>query len=98
MHTCDCSEYDYKMFRCADCGSCTNCSFEYYMVHDAIWAAAYKKKREMLCIGCLEVRRGKLLTKNDFTDAPINSMALIVGSTRLKHRLTNKKASAILKS
>lgn len=59
------------------------------MVHDKVWNAAFKRKRGMLCIGCLEVRRGKLLTKDDFTDAPINFMALIVGSTRLKNRLTS---------
>lgn len=98
MQVCDCSEYDYKMFHCRDCGMCTNCEGEYYMVLDDVWysVVTVMDASGMLCIGCLEARRGKLLTKNEFTDAPINSMALIVGSTRLKHRLTNKKASAIV--
>lgn len=59
------------------------------MVHDEVWSSAFKKKRGMLCIGCLESRSGKLLTKDDFTAAPLNLINLVFGSTRLVNRLTN---------
>ena len=87
---CDCG--DYKMFCCMDCGMCTNCAFEYYMVHDSVWNKV--AGRGMLCIGCLEARCGKLLTKDDFTDAPINTIWGVHGSTRLRSRLTNTKTAA----
>jgi hypothetical protein len=73
---------------------CTNCNGEYYMVHDDVWSSAFSKKRGMLCIGCLESRLGKLLTKDDFTAAPLNSMNLFLGSTRLQSRLTNGTIAA----
>lgn len=94
MNECDCS--DYKLFMCWDCAACTNCIGEYYMVHDDLWEAATEDcyPDVMLCIGCLEARLGELLTKDDFTAAPLNSMNLIMGSTRLKDRLTKVVASA----
>jgi hypothetical protein len=58
------------------------------MVSDEVWLEANPKGRGMLCIGCLEERLNRLLTKDDFIDAPVNSMWLTVGSTRLKNRLT----------
>lgn len=81
-----------------DCGVCTNCNGEYYMVHDEIWysVVTVMDKRHMLCIGCLEQRLGRLLTKDDFTDAPVNSMWLEVGSTRLKNRLRTNTKPAIV--
>lgn len=85
MIKCDCR--DYKLFECMDCAACTNCNHEYYMVTEEVWLEVNPKDRGMLCIGCLEVRRGKLLMSDDFSGAPINSIALIVGSTRLKNRL-----------
>jgi hypothetical protein len=92
--TCSCD--DYKMFCCKDCGVCTNCNGEYYMVHDEVWYSVNTVMNldGMLCIGCLEARRGKLLTKDDFTGAPINFIAGVVGSTRLKNRLTDYAAAA----
>lgn len=88
MAKCDCGYH--KMFACMDCGSCTNCMNEYYMVHDEVWYSAITvmDRGHMLCIGCLESRRGKLLTARDFTAAPINGIASAVGSTRLRNRLT----------
>ncbi len=61
------------------------------MVHDEVWYSAITAmdKGHMLCIGCLEQRCGKLLTKDDFTAAPINEIAKLVGSTRLQARLTD---------
>ena len=68
------------------------------MVHDEVWylAITAMDKRHMFCIGCLERRLGRLLTKDDFTDAPVNSMWLTVGSTRLKNRLTLETNHATL--
>jgi len=92
MIKCDCGFF--KNFKCMDCAMCTNCNGEYYMVQDQVWDSV--AGRGMLCIGCLEQRRGKLLTKDDFTGCPLNSMNLIMGSTRLKSRLTKVAASAIV--
>lgn len=89
MIKCDCD--DYKLFMCMDCKCCTNCNYEYYMVNDSVWLEANPKDRGMLCIGCLESRRGKLLTNVDFTAAPINAIALLTGSTRLQNRLLTKQ-------
>ena len=95
-HIFDCTPLDERVFGCIDCGVCTNCNGEYYMVYDEVWEAANPKRKGMLCIGCLETRLGRLLTKDDFTDAPVNDMWLEVGSTRLKNRLTQKSTYANL--
>jgi hypothetical protein len=48
------------------------------MVHDHVWAEAGMPLSELagdglyLCVGCLEERLGRVLTRADFTDAPIN--------------------------
>jgi hypothetical protein len=94
MLSCDCE--DYKAFKCKDCAMCTNCNYEYYMVHDDIWYTANPSGLGMLCIGCLEKRRGELLTKDDFTDCPLNEMDIYMGSARLQARLQNVTASAIV--
>jgi hypothetical protein len=57
------------------------------MVTDAVWDPV--AKRGMLCIGCLEARRGQLLTSNDFSPVPLNRMNFGMGSERLINRLTN---------
>jgi hypothetical protein len=97
-HIFNCTTSDAKRFACMDCGVCTNCNSEYYMVHDEVWYSVITAmdKGHMLCIGCLEARLGRLLTKDDFTDAPVNDMWLEVGSTRLKDRLQKIAASAIV--
>lgn len=79
---------DYEMFRCHDCAACTNCDFEYYMVHDEIWNGS-GLDYGMLCIGCLEQRIQKLLTARDFTDAPINQIGREIGTARLQARLAS---------
>ncbi len=63
--------------KCADCGFDTNAGGEYYMVHDQIWHQACAAKpvptdQAILCIGCLERRIGRTLTKCDFSDVPLN--------------------------
>jgi len=65
---------------CVDCGVETlptdDRPAEFYMVHDAVWAAAdMRDPGGCLCIGCLETRLGRQLTRDDFTDASINDLA-----------------------
>ena len=66
------------------------------MVTDDLWELATEDfgGHGMLCIGCLENRLGGLLTKDDFTDCPLNAINLITGSTRLRDRLLKVTASA----
>ena len=73
-------------FKCLDCGRDTAQMSEYYMVHNRIWKR-YGVKHGMLCIGCLERRMGRKLTKLDFTDAPTNRCK---HSARLFNRLRRK--------
>jgi hypothetical protein len=49
---------------------------EYYTVHDEIWAAAGMPFEGFLCIGCLESRLGRTLTRADFDDAPVNDLRM----------------------
>ena len=59
------------------------------MVEDEVWYSAItaRSKPDMLCIGCLEQRLGRLLTKDDFSDAPLNEEEFLIRSERLKTRL-----------
>lgn len=45
--------------------------WEYYMVHNVLWDAAGGADG-FLCIGCLELRLGRMLTPDDFANLPIN--------------------------
>jgi hypothetical protein len=68
------------------------------MVHDAVWNQAWSGRRkswqgkvpgqQILCIGCLEKRIGRTLTRDDFTDAPANDAKKNNMSDRLRDRLT----------
>jgi hypothetical protein len=67
---------------CKDCGTDTTPrtgplagSWEWYKVHDAVWAAAGMPENGFLCIGCLERRLGRELTPEDFPDLPVNDPA-----------------------
>ena len=86
---------------CKDCGVDTQDIGEWYMVKDEVWAAVWPKrsKREFLCIGCLEIRLGRRLTSDDFTDAPINEFKEnafgIERSERLFNRLAGSNAKLI---
>ena len=78
--------------RCADCGVDT--AGEYYMVKKEIWTHAWAGRpkppgHQILCIGCLEKRIGRTLTKYDFTDTPVNDPdgPLDYKSDRLLNRL-----------
>lgn len=78
---------DHAEFLCVDCKFDTRHD-EYYMVHDAVWAAAGQPQNDggMLCIGCLEKRLGRQLTREDFPNRPIN-MGIFPQSQRLQERL-----------
>jgi hypothetical protein len=85
----------YLGMHCADCTVGTSTLNEYYMVHSNVWEEAWFSRRkpwhaidgqEFLCIGCLEKRIGRTLTRHDFTDAPINE--LFEQSARLRDRVT----------
>lgn len=78
---------------CMDCGCGTRS--EYYHVHDRVWVQANPAIDGMLCIGCLESRLGRQVTREDFSDAPINvdSAWAWDHSARLRDRL-NRKAAA----
>lgn len=79
-----------REFVCVDCAVNTHHNDEYYMVHDHVWGqeAGMEPHGGMLCIGCLEARILRRLTKDDFTDAPVNF--IFPQSERLKDRLKGK--------
>lgn len=80
---------NYDEFSCIDCDINTLYIGEYYMVHDDVWIdeAGMEKTSGMLCIGCLETRIKRELSRLDFTDYPINTIAQILGSQRIQARL-----------
>lgn len=61
-----------KKFICIDCKVNTSKIGEHYFIKDSIWLSVAPKKG-MLCIGCLEKRLKRKLTKNDFTPCYINN-------------------------
>lgn len=67
---------DVEAFFCLDCQVDTSRgeAEEYYMVHTELWLEVNPGNDGMLCIGCLEKRLGRELTRADFTDAPINEL------------------------
>lgn len=50
---------------CQDCGVHVEDSGEYCMLHFRVWMEA-SRGASMLCIGCIENRLGRRLTKADF--------------------------------
>lgn len=72
--------YDDGTVPCHDCGINTlpvnhPNRAEYYMVTNAIWNA-HGCGESYLCIGCLEVRMGRMLTAQDFSDVPLNDLTV----------------------
>jgi hypothetical protein len=77
--------------------------FEFYMVRDAVWLAAGMPPSQVrpygetdgdfLCIGCLEKRLSRRLTRRDFTKAPINDPSPW-DTARLASRKSNGRAAA----
>jgi len=75
-------------FDCVDCGRDFE---ENYIVNDGVWAAAgLEPEGGRLCIGCLERRLGRRLTRDDFeADNPANEVGHWQ-SLRLRDRLTTR--------
>lgn len=75
---------------CADCGVDTDNvdgqgRDEYYMLHRDLWLEINPNDAGHLCIGCVENRLGRRLTRADFTDAPVNT-----NPRRASARLTSR--------
>lgn len=87
---------------CADCNSKMSHVREYYMVKDHVWEQAWANCYRsptgdgQLCIGCLERRIGRALTRHDFTDVPANNPDDYM-SDRLRSRLTTDPVPASIK-
>ncbi len=73
------------MMLCNDCQVDTEELQEYYMVHGRLWDKAGMQDG-FLCVGCLEVRLGRLLTAEDFTDCLLNDISALESSDRLVAR------------
>jgi hypothetical protein len=70
-----------------DCGIDTGKIGEFYMLVDSTWDDACQSKLGMLCIGCIEIRLGRLLTQADFNRSFINARTFGQRSQRLALRL-----------
>lgn len=79
--------YNSGAFDCVDCGVHTGKIGEYYMVKNTLWHE-HGVERGMLCIGCLENRMQRSLTKGDFTKCALNTVNR--KSARLVNRLTTR--------
>jgi hypothetical protein len=71
--------------------------WEYYMVWNDVWEAAglphTSSESVYACIGCLERRLGRQLTRADFrSDVPLNSADHPWHTPRLRARLTTKRS------
>lgn len=58
------------------------------MLYNKVWKKANPELKGKLCIGCVENRLGRKLSKKDFTKRLVNSIK-DVRSSRLKNRLSN---------
>lgn len=76
-----------KKFLCLDCRVDTGKIGEHYFVHLPVWLQAHTSKVGMLCIGCLEMRLGRELTKEDFPAIHVNDPKLYRMSERLLSRI-----------
>jgi hypothetical protein len=77
-----------RKFLCLDCNEDTSELKEHYFIHTELWLSVANSIKGMLCIGCLEERLGRKLTKDDFTSATINSPRYEAKSQRLMERFT----------
>jgi hypothetical protein len=72
---------------CTDCAVDTYANREYYMLRNDVWAATGHKQQGYLCIGCVEQRLGRMLTRDDFADVLLNDLS---HRCRRSERLTNR--------
>lgn len=63
-----------RKFLCMDCDVDTGKIGEHYMLIDATWNQIHDSNKGMLCIGCVETRLGRPLTKSDFNDSHVNKL------------------------
>lgn len=75
---------------CADCATPTapiDGPSEWYAVSDTVWESAGATPDAILCIGCLEDRLGRRLSRQDFPEALLNRPDYGWHSDRLVDRL-----------
>ena len=78
---------------CMDCGKDTDASEEYYMLRNPLWRQAVKRphRKGMLCLDCVEIRLGRPLNAEDFTEAPVNAQQAAI-CPALARRLSTPRA------
>lgn len=76
-----------RKFLCLDCKVDTGKIYEHYMLIEETWFAIHQSKFGMLCIGCVEKRLGRMLTKDDFNESHVNNPKLYPMSARLLSRI-----------
>jgi hypothetical protein len=81
--------FEKPQWPCMDCGSDTYASEEYYSLRDEVWALINPGIDGKLCLECAEIRLGRSLTPEDFTNDPINEAQarLCPSLARRLHRL-----------
>lgn len=80
-----------EFYPCDDCAILTapdGAPDEWYTVSDAVWDQAAAQPWTILCIGCLERRLGRQLSRHDFLAAALNDPSYGWHSSRLVDRLT----------
>lgn len=80
----------YQEFECLDCGINTLLIGEYYMLTNEAWESMFPggDNGAMLCICCVERRLGRVLTRKDFSKAPINDIEAFRKSPLLTQRIS----------
>jgi hypothetical protein len=76
-----------RKWLCLDCKIDTGKISEHYFIKTSIWMEVVGSIEGMLCIGCLEKRLNRCLTKNDFTDCYLNDPKIGSKSERFLARL-----------
>lgn len=61
-----------RKWLCLDCKIDTGKIGEYYFLKTEVWLSVVSSINGMLCIGCLEQRLKRTLTREDFTDCYLN--------------------------
>ncbi len=74
-------------WKCLDCQIDTGKIYEHYFINTDTWLSVVGSKTGMLCVGCLEKRLGRTLTKVDFPKVTINDPKYSKMSTRLLNRI-----------
>jgi hypothetical protein len=74
----------YTDFRCVDCRIDTSTIGECYWLHGHVWAKV--KADGCLCIGCVEKRLGRQLTRQDFDLTDIRNQPIVHQAKRLRDR------------